>query len=462
MGFLDEQLQGYGVNQRLAQETEANRLERQKEVDLRRPSAIRAEWMRLGGDGMAAAAGQEGLDPIANPEAAVKILEAAPAADVLSGGYGKYTDQPGWMNADQWAKAGGDYAATPGGLSESRYVRSQHLQTPERYEYMQTGPGRLLDLLREKDPDKGLAYWDKSNNARTTRDDYNDPNYNRFAGFPHGAAALVSGVSPLAVHLRNQSVIPNALLAARESDNFGDALERAHAYKNLLSRVLLNPTGEQEVLDLPDGATPEAYRERRKFLGEMMSLLHPPSGATVANDIWRAGSNLGDAVGTFFSMGDRPTIRGPKPQGGIYGGAPAVFADTVETGASMADATLAPEWLSSGLLRGTVREFATDSPIEAAQRVLMPADPQRTYADYLTKPTVPQAFDPERSRQIQQAAAAVQGMTMDNGGLLGGIMTEPQAWTGGDVAPSQEAVRPQSVYRSRQNEFNRDRSLPSR
>jgi hypothetical protein len=92
----------------------------------------------------------------------------------------------------------------------------------------------------------------------------------------------------------------------------------------------------------------------------------------------------------------------------------------------------------------------------------MPADPQRTYAEYLTKPTVPQAFDPERSKQIQQAAAAVQGMTMDNGGLLGGIMTEPQAWTGGDVAPPQEAVRPQSVYRSRQNEFNRDRSLPSR
>lgn len=456
MGFLDEQLQGYGTNERLAQETAANRAARKKEVDIRLPSVIRQEWARLGGSALAPK-----VDPVTQPSAAADALERPPTDNVIDGGYGKYSDQPGWMNADQWAQAGIDYARAPGGVSEDRYRRSQFLQTPQRYQYMQEGPGRLLAALREPDPDRALYFFDKSNNARTTRDDYNDANYGQFGGFAAGASALMTGVSPIAAHLRNQAVIPNAILNAPETGLL-KGLERAHANYNLSSRVMLSPNSEQEVLDLPSDATPEAVAQRRKFLSEMADLLAPQSGKKIASSIWNASSGLGDVVGTaLYRDGKAPVIRGLQPAG-----APAAYTDAVETLASMADATLVPDLAVHGPIKGLVTEAVSDSPFEIAQKHIFSTYPNRTYGDYFSAPTNPYVQDKERLRRAEAAAAAVQGMTADSGGLLGALTTEPEAWGMGGMPPAASnpapaVARPQSLWRSRQDALKKAVS-PSR
>lgn len=447
MGFSDEQLQGYGTNDRLAVEVAANRAARKKEVDIRLPSVVRQEWARLGGSALA-----PGVDPVTDPSAAADALERPPTDNVVDGGYGKYSDQPGWMNADQWAQAGIEYARAPGGISEDRYRRSQFLQTPQRYQYMQEGPGRLLAALREKNPDRALYFFDKSNNARTTRDDYNDANYGQFGGFAPGASALITGVSPLAAHLRNQAVIPNAILNAPETGLL-KGLERAHANYNLASRVMLSPNSEQEVLDLPSDATPEAASQRRKFLSEMADLLAPQSGKRIASSVWNASSALGDTVGTaLYADGKAPIIRGRREAAG----APAAYTDAVETMASMADATLVPDLAVHGPIKGLITEAVGDSPFEIAQRHIFSTDPNRTYAGYLSDPTAPYVQDKERLRRAEQAAAAVQGMTADSGGLLGALTTEPEAWGMGGMPPAASnpapaVARPQSLWRSRQD-----------
>lgn len=280
--------------------------------------------------------------------------------------YGKLEDHPSWMNGNQYAKAGKE-----SGLSSEQ---SRFLMSPERYQYMQA-VGRTADLLRglKDSPSQALHYWDKSDgskpaqggiagfvnrmrgtpeNPRLTRNDYADPNYQRFSGAAKGALEFLQDPTSLvAGYLRKTEIVPNAIRFLSESPEGSEALRQAAGSGNVgmvAEALLATPAGtealarakahhdfydrfrvgENEVLDLPeipgesDADRTGRYAERSRQVNELLANLSAPSPQYVANQAFGGKATPAQA----FALDTAISAIDPSLIGGILVGLPARMA----------------------------------------------------------------------------------------------------------------------------------------
>jgi len=193
-----------------------------------------------------------GLGPVEGPERAARQLE-----DV----FGTVQYQPSWMNAEQFAEAAADYA-DDGPDPVFRAYDSQWLMSPERYTYMQEGPGRTVDLLKDlrTDPERAWRFYRKSEGARTTRGGYSDPFYARYEGVDKSLQDGVSSpLSSAGRYLGWQGVFPMRLKHGAAGATPGEAYGWANALDIASQRFRL---GEVPVLDIDESVPGESAGDR--------------------------------------------------------------------------------------------------------------------------------------------------------------------------------------------------------
>lgn len=416
-----------------------------RDAAIRASAVARAEAARLGYEG----------DAVSDPGAAADWIENNPQ-------YGPEEIAPGWANAGQYAAAA--KAFDPKGQRSPTEV--QHLMSPEKYEYMQN-VGRTVDLLRsladkgnvadgQTSAERAMYWWDRSNNARSTRDDYGNfgvlgslfmgdrgANYQRYGGGSKGVGAMFTNpLSPINAHIQNMEVLPNALAFATETSSAHpmdvglgvplpapEAMARAGALHGLRQRVA---TGENPILDIEprrDGESPEEYAARYatrlEELRQLEADARQPSDQYVANAMY--GTPVprftADIIGTARSMVD-PTFWG-----------------SVLTGAPIAAG-------KGGLLRKLFRSAADEAKPEAAfaagVNYITGGSGSPTWGDYFFTPvdTSPEERaairDQDHKARVQ---AQVDALNRENptlwesvhgkGVLSGlGIAENPQLWTG--------------------------------
>ena len=251
--------------------------------------------------------------PLANlidtPEQAV--YGAAPgygpvvASEQLETVFDRLESNPGWFNAKQFGREAAKYAQERGGTEPARR-ESQFLMSPERYEYMQAGPGRAVDLLGQlrDDPQTALHFWNRSKDARTTRDEYGDPlmqgagsNYGRYQGAGAGALELLgSPLSPIGRYLGTQSIVPAALAHDTRGYPGGARDTLGIAYAADLAKQRYR-TGENPILDVPERLPGESEADRAdrwrrresEVVGDIVAMT-PPDAAEMSRNTFGAGA----------------------------------------------------------------------------------------------------------------------------------------------------------------------------
>lgn len=425
MGFSDEQFvrgedrRNAALKQQMAKSA--------AEAELRANAVARAEAARLGYQG----------DVLADPAAAADWIENNPD-------YGTELTAPGWANSQQYAAAAKEY--DPKG--ERSPTQVQHLMSPERYAYMQN-VGRTVDLLRglsnkehtstgETRAERAMHFWDQSNNARSTRDDYNDANYQRYGGGGKGVGALFTNpLSPIGAHLQNMEVIPNAIaFQAEVGPSIIEAPARAGALQGLRQRVALNENPMLDIDPRREGESPEQYAERyaNRYgqLADLEAAAKQPSDQYVANTLF--GSLFGDehtAVPRFTAdiLGTARSMVDPTFLASVFTGAP------VAAGRG---------GFLKGLLRATGDEAKPEAAFAAGVNALTGGSGSPTWYDYFFTPvdTSPAERASIRDQQSKASAQAqIDVLNRENPtiwesvhgkGVLSGLgMAEnPQLWTG--------------------------------
>lgn len=412
---------------------------READAALRIRNIVRAEGQRLG-------LGGSGLDSVEQT-----LYGHAPGygpemtAHQLEGLYGKFGDIPGWSNKDELAAAAlgrAKAASTAFGVKEDEYSKDKsHLMTPDQAQYMQE-VGRFTDLLRDmrkprskmnstepplsqlpsfifKDllgafdgkggPGEGpqyvgpnqaaLHYWDKSNHKARSREDYDDPNFSRWAGAGRaGQRFMEDSASPIASYLQVQRLIPAYIQYSTETPGgmlTSEPLQRSANLMHAADRWHLTGEGG-EVLDIPSlpaGASQAErelhalqYLDRRDAAAATMRNLQPPPMQNFLNAL--------HAKQHAFM----PFYDGPAKQ------LPAVAGDTVQTATDMADASLGAGLIAGiparmSVLSGLGRKYTLGPAIagEAWQQAYpefalggalnyLASPANRTWGEYLTEP----------------------------------------------------------------------------
>lgn len=413
---------------------------REAEAALRIRNIVRAEGKRLG-------LGGSGLDSVEQTlNGFAPGYGPAMTAHQLEGLYGKFGDIPGWSNRDELASAALSRARSAGdafGAQQDELRKNKsHLMTPDQAQYMQE-VGRFADLLRDmrkprsemnsteppiselpgfivKDlvgafdgsggPGEGpqyvgpnqaaLHYWDKSNRRVRSREDYDDPNYSRWAGAGRAGQRLMEdSASPVASYLQVQRLVPAYIQYSTEKPQGGplanEPMQRSANLMHAADRWRLTGEGG-EVLDipsLPSGASPAEqelhalqYADRRDAAAKTMRSLQPPPMQNFLNALHAKQHEF------------MPFYDGSAKQ------FPAVVGDAAQTAADIGDASLGAGMIAGiparmGVLAGLGRKY-TLGPAFAAEAFQQAypefalsgalnyatSAPTRTWAQYLTEP----------------------------------------------------------------------------
>ena len=345
-----------------------------------------------------------------NPQSLVERLEAP----VSRGGHGKYEDQPGWRNAEQYADAVRAHAhgfygmhhdgSLLDGLKElAGFYMGHSLMSPEQYAYQQK-VGRTIDLLQnlKNNPARAGGYWDSSDYQRLNRDPFNQAYHQKGAGwgkaFGEFMNAGTGNVVPYAINAGQ--MVPDTIKNAARGDD--STLDKRHpawfaaapglsVVAGLLSRATDAAASaganfqnkdrvrlsETPILDLPDDATPNEYKVGRANEQKFSDALKPYPAQNIANAGWRA-------------------IGLPKLTG--MDSAPAVVGDAIDTGLDMLDPTMMAElglqaakigakWIP----RLLAKEAGPEAAVESGIRSMLPS-PQNPDRDK-PRPAYQQVLD---------------------------------------------------------------------
>ena len=352
-----------------------------------------------------------GHGPGYGPDVTAKQLE-----DV----YGTLEERPGWYNAKQFGREAAKFARDNGAGEDLRGgdggLASQWLMSPPQYEYMQDS-GRLVDLLGDlrTQPDRARGFWDRSEGARTTRDDYHLPNYGRFGGFAPAATELFTNpMSPIGGYLRMQNIVPEALKHATgmETDAPGGAL--GTAYAAYLARERFR-RGEVPTLDIPEPPPgeygPDAeqrYFRRKEEVDDLLGDLEPPTPEELARNVGgpNAPAALGAGVDVLLGMADATV---PVSMAGTLARAPANWMMKESTRAAAKAAGL-QGWGSGRAARRLMAETAKANPnlppySLGAQAAVSRGATAKDFADALRKPSLTNFLGPAaRGAAIEEIA----------------------------------------------------------
>lgn len=334
-------------------------------------------------------------------------------ADLIETNYGKLQDRPSWANADQWARSGARWSeARSGGMNgqerQNEYLKSQHLMSPERAEYMQ-GPGRRADVLRglRQDPERAMYFWDRSapeevrdgrpSERSLTRTDFHDPIYQRFG--EDNVSPFMASSSPIARALTWMNSVPAASkFYAAESPNWSDAFGRSDVMVMAGDRTRSGAHQENPIADAPDNASAQQILDRQRELDARTAMLQNPPKENVANAIVKS---VYDAIPhvSASAWADRPLKEGEdvKPPAPNASG---LVRDAIDFVLNYGDASqglglLNPRAFASELFRDAGREAAIEVGMNAALGPTLPADPSA----YVTEgvPSLPIDRDSRRA-----------------------------------------------------------------
>lgn len=328
-----------------------------------------------------------GLGPSAGPERTAAELEAR---------LGPIDAMPSWANAKQFADAAVDYTTNNSdqAASQLRDRASQWLMHPDRYHYMQVGPGRAVDLLQNlrSDPVRAREFFERSEGAQTTREGYTAPNYQRYAGFGPAAAEFISSpLSGVGRYLQWQSVFPQRL----NHGAAGATAEQAYGIANARDIAAQRfRQGEVPILDIDSpgpGETRQQYSDR--YFARMapvsrdIAALQQSSEEDFGRNLFGkwAPPALGYAAGMVAGAADATA---PVTLLGGLAAAPAkAMARTAATTAARTAGV--PYSAAAKMIDRSSRVFPTESVLQhgsraAGYRGVTAAD----YADALRRPTV--------------------------------------------------------------------------
>lgn len=360
---------------------------------------------------------------------------------------GSYELVPGWWDAKQFAEASASRARKAAdrvlagrsrkGLPYNRplhrseydeeFRKNRHLLSGPQFEYLQE-VGRTIDLLRNLRDESwssgmrgpaqvAVEYWDKSNpvhnpGAIRAREDYNDPNYQRFAGVSKGLQSFFQNPdSPLMRWIHVSQVMPSAIGFAHEtaSGPAGEAFQRAANTRAARLGYMLND--ENPVLQSRPPSDPYDYETWGKELagaGEHYQNVQPPPWQNVANSLWRsvqdtaqraagierpvvsdATAAFGDLLGIFGEAAD------PSAVAGVLAGVPLrarLLADLArQQGRRPASIVSRAAQATGGqAYQEAVPEVAFSGALNAAG-----GNPSRTLLQYLTAPQPSTPLDTE-------------------------------------------------------------------
>lgn len=382
---------------------ERQQRERQAELDVIAMREVDRARSRL------AAITPEAAARVDTPEETVRGYGPGYGPDVtanqLEGVYGTLEERPGFYNAKQFGREAAKFAQNNGAGEDLRGGdggrSSQWLMSQPQYEYMQDS-GRLVDLLSDlrTQPDRARGFFDRSEGARTTRDDYHLPNYGRFGGFAPAAMELFTNpMSPIGGYLRMQNIVPEALKHATgmETEAPGGAL--GTAYAAYLARERFR-RGEVPTLDIPEPqpgeSVPDAeqrYFRRKEEVDDLLGDLEPPTPEELARNV--AGRDAPAALGTGIDMllglADATV---PVSMAGNLARAPANWMMKEATRAATKAASL-PRGAAGAMIGRAGRVYPQASPVQLGGKVAgYRGVPAAAYADSLRRPTLTNFLGP--------------------------------------------------------------------
>ena len=427
-----------------------SRADRERQSVDRAMRVVVGEQARLAGPMAAAGVGQQSADQVVYGHAPGYGPEFE--ADQVERALGRYEQMPGWWNAKQFADATAQRAREKADsvladisargrpynrplhaeIYEDEFRKNRHLLSDPQLAYMQD-VGRYVDLLRNlrsksgEAPSPGqymmagggpaevaLKYWDKSDlsknpNAARAREDFNDPNYQRFAG--NGMQSFFANPdSPLVQYFATGQLAPNAMKFAWEDPQTGqndEAVQRAaNVRASSLGRML---NGENTVLRQPqpaDELDSTAWTQALGEAGRSHLNLQPAPWQNIANSGWRALQSAAQRAAGI----EQPVVADATAAAGDLLG---LLGDSVDPslGASFvaglpARASLLKHLAASqGRQPASIyRRVAQSIPGQAYQEGvpevalggslnMLAGDPDRTIADYLTKPAADRPLD---------------------------------------------------------------------
>lgn len=311
--------------------------------------------------------------------------------------FGTLDDQPGWMNAKQFVQAGAD--------SKLPLEQSKFLLSPERYRYMQD-IGRSVDLLGglHRDRETGgagggrnalrtsLNYWDKSDPERTerlpenefgkadprlSRNDYWDPNYERFSGAANGFLQFATDPSSgVAGYMKQAELSPNYLRFSAISPH---PFASAAAWHQFNDRFHFGDTPIMDIEEVP-GEDPSQkaarFQQRLQEAHGLLRNLAPPSPQYVAREA------LGPAATPAAAFALDTLISAMDPS--------AVAGATAGLIRRVMDPSAVSRSLLSRLATSTAGEARDQMVPEYLQQsgihYLTDSRPDRSYREFLTSP----------------------------------------------------------------------------
>ena len=383
-----------------------------------------------------------------------------PEADKIESLAGRYESVPGWYNAAQFADMGGrmarqaadqvvadlrqkhghgNYLPHAAETFEGEHLRNRHLMAPQQFHYMQD-IGRTVDLLRglrnisgtwstvgspPSEPDAGyysapevaLSYWDKSDATKNpgairSREDFNDPNYQRFAGFDKAIGGFMRNPdSPISLALSWGQRVPDSMRFAWEKpgDAAGSSFSRAENSREFGKTHMLNE--ENPVLRAPTPVDPndsDAWTAALNQAGTEQLNLSPPPYQNVTNSAWRrvfgtdAPAAVGDLVGIIGDSADATGVAS------LLAGLPVRFA---ASGAAAAAKGATPSIARriGGALAGTAYDEGLPEVVFGTAINAAGGHPSRTWGQYYTQPEPDIPLD----TSARDAAHALEGYVRD-------------------------------------------------
>lgn len=328
-----------------------------------------------------------GLGPSAGPERTARELE-----DRL----GRLDDIPSWANARQFADAAVDYTTNNSDQPASywRDRASQWVMHPDRYYYMQVGPGRAVDLLSNlrSDPVRAREFFERSEGARTTRDGYTDPNYQRYSGFEPAAAEFISSpLSGIGRYLQWQSIIPQRI----NHGVAGATPEQAYGIAN--ARDIAAQRFRQGEVPIMDIASPmpgesrseyaERYFARQDPVSRDIAAMQPSSDEDLGRGLFGKSAPPVVGYGAGMVIGAADATAPVSLLGGLAATPAKAMARTAATAAAKTAGV--PYSAARRMIERSARVFPEDSVLQRGQRVAgYRGVTAQEYKDALTRPTV--------------------------------------------------------------------------